>query len=70
MDPRNRTGEPLLEVIDALVIPAGGPQSHLRYGRLLLPWTTADGSRFVSSTSFTRVERSFVASGTSTARIA
>jgi hypothetical protein len=47
-------GEPRLELVDALIrAPDRAPQRS-RYERLLLPWTTADGTMFVSGSSLLR----------------
>jgi hypothetical protein len=54
---------PRLELVDAVIRPPGCPVQRARYDRLLLPWRTRDGSRFVSSTSILRT-RFFFASST------
>jgi hypothetical protein len=54
---------PRLELVDAIIRAPGCPVQRARYDRLLLPWRTRDGRRFVSSTSILRT-RFFFASST------
>ena len=57
----DRLEAPHLEIVDALVQAEGQAPHRLRYDRLLLPWRAADGSRFVSSSSYPRLIRALSA---------
>jgi len=58
----HRAASPRLELVDSVIRPPGGQVQRCRYDRLLLPWRTVDGSRFVSSTSVLRTRFRFASS--------
>jgi hypothetical protein len=54
-----RSEKPRLETVDSIVTRTDGLVSIIRYDRLLLPWQSANGEKFVTATAFVRVKRQF-----------